>query len=402
MTSSPGEVRPGDVAGIEAPCYPWGGQTSSFGGQQVQPKPPEAIMEQPPFEASVVPEAAEVNGGNLSPVGEDDAATSEAASASPAAPTPPTYSSVLGPNMLSEFVKSSQLLNGSGYSASASNWSRFCSLRQQQGQDCVQETSVDEENKENVKESTPQQQQQPVISDADDATVSSSTSVHQQQQSSSNCDMPTSTSSFQRASSHETEQPPPPQAEYVNLALKQWSVYLGNVLLNFISKECKNSPERCNNYHQQQQQQQQQSDAGPSFSSPTSPSPHSLGYCPCCHYHNQMAQQQQQQQAPTSHIPSTQQQQDPSPLPTPAASAPPPLHQGYYNYAAKFSPFFSAAAAAAAIASSSSSSSSSSSQQAPVAAFAAGNNLNLSSAHHRLFHNSFRNHCQYVRIEYLQ
>ena len=36
---------------------------------------------------------------------------------------------------------------------------------------------------------------------------------------------------------------------YMGLALKQWSVYLGNVLLNFIHKECK----------QQQQQQQQPS-----------------------------------------------------------------------------------------------------------------------------------------------
>ena len=29
--------------------------------------------------------------------------------------------------------------------------------------------------------------------------------------------------------------------DYMNLALKQWSVYLGNVLLNFIHKECKNN-----------------------------------------------------------------------------------------------------------------------------------------------------------------
>lgn len=29
-------------------------------------------------------------------------------------------------------------------------------------------------------------------------------------------------------------------SDYMGLALKQWSVYLGNVLLNFIHKECKN------------------------------------------------------------------------------------------------------------------------------------------------------------------
>ena len=31
-----------------------------------------------------------------------------------------------------------------------------------------------------------------------------------------------------------------PHQDYMGLALKQWSVYLGNVLLNFIHKECKN------------------------------------------------------------------------------------------------------------------------------------------------------------------
>ena len=34
---------------------------------------------------------------------------------------------------------------------------------------------------------------------------------------------------------------PAPFNSYTGLALKQWSVYLGNVLLNFIHKECKNN-----------------------------------------------------------------------------------------------------------------------------------------------------------------
>ena len=37
-----------------------------------------------------------------------------------------------------------------------------------------------------------------------------------------------------------------PQHDYMGLALKQWSVYLGNVLLNFIHKECKNNKNSVN------------------------------------------------------------------------------------------------------------------------------------------------------------
>ena len=51
----------------------------------------------------------------------------------------------------------------------------------------------------------------------------------------------------------------------MGLALKQWSVYLGNVLLNFIHKECKNGnvcsanrEQHINNFMNQQIKQQQQ------------------------------------------------------------------------------------------------------------------------------------------------
>lgn len=39
---------------------------------------------------------------------------------------------------------------------------------------------------------------------------------------------------------HGNQQSAGPNSDYMGLALKQWSVYLGNVLLNFIHKECKN------------------------------------------------------------------------------------------------------------------------------------------------------------------
>ena len=86
-------------------------------------------------------------------------------------------------------------------------------------------------------------------------------------------------------------------SDYMGLALKQWSVYLGNVLLNFIHKECKNghmcstsasgSPTATQSttaMHQQApsltnmqlQQQQQQSNQF-----------YKNNYCPCCHYNYQ-------------------------------------------------------------------------------------------------------------------
>lgn len=148
---------------------------------------------------------------------------------------------------------------------------------------------------------------------------------------------------------------PSTSPDYMNLALKQWSVYLGNVLLNFIHKECKTGDNRCDVQQRQQQLSEQVQDHGQLASTSAA----TAGYCPCCHYHNQMAQQQQQQQQ------LQQPQHNPLP-PTPPPQTPsqpqqqqqqtPPLHQGYYNYAANFSPFLSAAAAAAAFASSSSSS----------------------------------------------
>ena len=183
--------------------------------------------------------------------------------------------------------------------------------------------------------------------DSGDSTVSSSTASS------------SSSSAYDACHDNNNFQPSTTSPDYMNLALKQWSVYLGNVLLNFIHKECKGD-NGCNvQQHQQQQPAQQPQDHNQAS---TSAAAATAGYCPCCHYHNQMAQQQQQQQQPQEQQQPQQTQQTPLP-PTPPQptsqspqTPPPPLHQGYYNYAANFSPFFSAAAAAAALASSSSSS----------------------------------------------
>ena len=60
-------------------------------------------------------------------------------------------------------------------------------------------------------------------------------------------------------------------SDYMGLALKQWSVYLGNVLLNFIHKECKNghmsSPTQIPHHSQLMQNQFYKNN-----------------FCPCCHY----------------------------------------------------------------------------------------------------------------------
>ena len=183
--------------------------------------------------------------------------------------------------------------------------------------------------------------------DSGDSTVSSSTASS------------SSSSHYDACHDNNNFQPSTASPDYMNLALKQWSVYLGNVLLNFITKECKGD-NRCNMQQQQQAQQQQQQQQDHNQAS-TSAAAATAGYCPCCHYHNQMAQQQQQQQHQQQQQPQLPQTPPQSNSQTSPQTPPPPLHQGYYNYAANFSPFLSAAAAAAAFASSSSSSSSSSS-----------------------------------------
>ncbi len=212
------------------------------------------------------------------------------------------------------------------------------------------------------------------------------------------------------------------QADYMGLALKQWSVYLGNVLLNFIHKECKNgingkhcsalmdhnqhSHQTCDNsssscsisggsvnaadstttttftngasndcclseetmstssrsgmslneqtFDSQQQQQQQQESAVASaghsgqqlqlqqqLQQNTSLTAQAQGYCPCCHYHNQVLQQQQQQHQ-NQYMQQQQQQQNNHQSSAVAAAAATShfMSQGYYNYAANFSPFF--------------------------------------------------------------
>ncbi len=196
------------------------------------------------------------------------------------------------------------------------------------------------------------------------------------------------------------------QPAFVNMALKQWSIYLGNMLLNYIQRECRSGQGGCGGQCQppQQQQQQQQPDdaasqqyqpcaqqqcAGPDsnglFASTSSlPSSSSSSsamdsttvtptrFCPCCHYHTHMAAQQQQQQQqdmmpqqpqppPPNLIGQPQQQQTSVPLqqtlmsppvigavPHSPSSPQAAFHQGYYNYAANFSTYFAAQRARAA------------------------------------------------------
>ena len=85
-------------------------------------------------------------------------------------------------------------------------------------------------------------------------------------------------------------------SDYMGLALKQWSVYLGNVLLNFIHKECKNG-HMCstNSGPSTQNMQQHHHQQAPSLSPIFSQQQHQQNnhqfykhnYCPCCHYNYQ-------------------------------------------------------------------------------------------------------------------
>ena len=181
------------------------------------------------------------------------------------------------------------------------------------------------------------------------------------------------------------------QADYMGLALKQWSMYLGNVLLNFIHKECKNNNEQCSSTELHQQQlshlaaavgsratnflqavaasnsnagtnslrsnnggkkvndaEQAASDAATGEGAETvigdTTTIVSQGYCPCCHYHSHLQQQQQQQQQQNvinqqqqqvmlaaAVVASQQQQQQ-------QQSCSSNFNPGYYNYG--FPPFF--------------------------------------------------------------
>ena len=83
-------------------------------------------------------------------------------------------------------------------------------------------------------------------------------------------------------------------SDYMGLALKQWSVYLGNVLLNFIHKECKNG-HMCSTNSGPSTQNMQQHHQAPSLSPVFSQQQHQQNnhqfykhnYCPCCHYNYQ-------------------------------------------------------------------------------------------------------------------
>ena len=123
--------------------------------------------------------------------------------------------------------------------------------------------------------------------------------------------------------------------DYMGLALKQWSVYLGNVLLNFIHKECKNGnvcsatsnsreSQQLNNFmnHQIKSQHAQNSNSvngnqhrtnsSSSIVTSTNSGTGSYGsischqhshqqYCPSCHYHNQL----QHLMSPPTSLPSS-------------------------------------------------------------------------------------------------
>lgn len=83
-------------------------------------------------------------------------------------------------------------------------------------------------------------------------------------------------------------------SDYMGLALKQWSVYLGNVLLNFIHKECKNGHMCSTNsgpstQNMQQHHHQQAPSLSPVFSQQQQNNHqfYKHNYCPCCHYNYQ-------------------------------------------------------------------------------------------------------------------
>ena len=83
-------------------------------------------------------------------------------------------------------------------------------------------------------------------------------------------------------------------SDYMGLALKQWSVYLGNVLLNFIHKECKNGHMCSTNsgpstQNMQQHHHQQAPSLSPVFSQHQQNNHqfYKHNYCPCCHYNYQ-------------------------------------------------------------------------------------------------------------------
>ena len=155
-------------------------------------------------------------------------------------------------------------------------------------------------------------------------------------------------------------------SDFVGMALKQWSVYLGNVLLNFIQKECKyngkghpnvvtnsstlTSCQAPNTIAASQSTSSSSNHVSPAVHDGTTLTP--TGYCPCCRYHNQMASQQNQLQNQQSQFPmprnhlsqsiinQLQNQQHQTQLhQSQNATMMPPLHQGYYNYGPNLSPF---------------------------------------------------------------
>lgn len=163
-------------------------------------------------------------------------------------------------------------------------------------------------------------------------------------------------------------EPSASNAECVGFALKQWSVYLQNMLLSFIHKECNNrSGSRHHNCSMSEPYNEhnlrspisdtasansvqvgtQETEHGadmiaskmesphPATIGPLSPNVAPSSFCPCCHYHNQMSQSQ------TANTLVSVSRASGSPLNSQTMGGSPmvsSLHNGYYNYVAN--PFF--------------------------------------------------------------
>jgi len=90
------------------------------------------------------------------------------------------------------------------------------------------------------------------------------------------------------------------QSNLVNLALRHWSFYLGNMLLNYIRKEnsgnqtCPSSEAANSSTSDTGGHGATSSQCGTTTVTPTP-------FCPCCHYHTHVAQQQQHHQQQQQH-----------------------------------------------------------------------------------------------------
>jgi len=155
------------------------------------------------------------------------------------------------------------------------------------------------------------------------------------------------------ASSAATAPPPPPpqvypgcmrqhphrhQSNLVNLALRHWSFYLGNMLLSYIRKETGNGSSTSSSSTSSSCSQ-----AAAAAESHLPSNPAMTSFCPCCHYHTHVVTQQQQPQQPHHHH--HQQEQQPAPQQQQSSHAyPGHFNQtNYYGYPNHFGPPYYAA-----------------------------------------------------------